>query len=194
MTEIRNVEKRVLHKVTLPIDLKVYNVNVLMQGSSISIVNASKISQSSAEPWIKLPLDLNRPDIDGAVQESSVYIAITLKMLQSCIKTWIYKAYDSDITWTSWQLKSLTTWMFVQNLLQANNKETSNGLVDGYPPLTGRFPAQRDNNVLESIFMSWCFNGISCSQMKAGLVQDCSNSIANALELLQCCTKLSILW
>ena len=27
-----------------------------------------------------------------------------------------------------------------------------------------------------------------------GLVQDCSNSIANALELLQCCTKPSILW
>ena len=25
-----------------------------------------------------------------------------------------------------------------------------------------------------------------------GLVQDCSNSIANALELLQSCTKLSI--
>ena len=27
-----------------------------------------------------------------------------------------------------------------------------------------------------------------------GLVQDCSNSIANALELLQSCTKLSISW
>ena len=27
-----------------------------------------------------------------------------------------------------------------------------------------------------------------------GLVKDCSNSIANALELLQSCTKPSILW
>ena len=27
-----------------------------------------------------------------------------------------------------------------------------------------------------------------------GLVQDCSNSIANALELLQSCTKPSICW
>ena len=27
-----------------------------------------------------------------------------------------------------------------------------------------------------------------------GLVQDCSNSIANAMELLQSCTKLSICW
>ena len=44
-------------------------------------------------------------------------------------------------------------------------------------------------------FIDWCFNNfchLIWYQYINGLVQDCSNSIANALELLQSCTKPSI--
>ena len=46
--------------------------------------------------------------------------------------------------------------------------------------------------------MNWSNNGLISSSTKPltypfnGLVQDCSNSSANALELLQSCTKPSI--
>ena len=44
----------------------------------------------------------------------------------------------------------------------------------------------------------YCYHIQSFGDQIDGLVQDCSNSIANAMELLQCCTKPSklsfILW
>ena len=40
-----------------------------------------------------------------------------------------------------------------------------------------------------SVFFEYCSDVYNIN----GLVQDCSNSIANALGLLQCCTTLSIL-
>ena len=47
--------------------------------------------------------------------------------------------------------------------------------------------------VWEKIYAA--INGYNSSKFDIdGLVQDCSNSIANALELLQSCTKPSILW
>ena len=43
------------------------------------------------------------------------------------------------------------------------------------------------------VTVSW-FNQLQAELQIDGLVQDCSNSIANALELLQSCTKPSKYW
>ena len=57
-----------------------------------------------------------------------------------------------------------------------------------HPPATHRFEQQRVNRV--HIFrVLWSVCGVLYID---GLAQDCSNSIANAMELLQSCTKTSI--
>ena len=53
-------------------------------------------------------------------------------------------------------------------------------------------------NTLQYIQISWLSDNLNdeISELDYfdGLVQDCSNSIGNALELLQSCTKPSIWW
>ena len=93
-----------------------------------------------------------------------------------------------------------------QQLVQANIKTSKHHFTGplweettgDWIPLT-----QRDNNA-ESFSMSWCHHELGVAddvtvpcflQWKLyidGLVQDCSNSSALAMELLQSCTKPSV--
>ena len=59
--------------------------------------------------------------------------------------------------------------------------------VGNPPAVTGGFPSQRASNA-ECTSMSWSHHKIDC------LIQDCSNFIADALELLQSCTNLWRWW
>ena len=49
-----------------------------------------------------------------------------------------------------------------------------------------------DRKIFKSICLKQIFDIMELLVYFDGLVQDCSNSIANALELLQSCTKPSI--
>ena len=90
------------------------------------------------------------------------------------------------------------------------SKLRATGLCAWNSPETGEFPAQKDSNA-ENVFIWWRHHGSGQVQSSHGrhfvilysikyidgIVQDCSNSIANALELLQSYTKpsiYSVLW
>ena len=92
-------------------------------------------------------------------------VIVHSKML-ICLKEWI------DIIWVMDKLMKflivmphgqhgilLVSWLFVQQLVQVDNKEKSNIPItspskEGNPPVTSGFPSQRANNV-DSISMSW---------------------------------------
>ena len=65
----------------------------------------------------------------------------------------IWKHYD-DVTWTSINLKSPTTRLFVEQLMWAHIKETSKSallaLCEGNSLVTGEFPAQMASNAEKS--------------------------------------------
>ena len=86
-----------------------------------------------------------------------------------------------DVTWISWYVKSPVIPVFVQPFIQVYIKENIKvlhywALCEGNPPVTGGFSTQRVSNT-ENVYMSW-------QHHVDGLVQDCSNSIANAVDLL----------
>ena len=89
-------------------------------------------------------------------------------MLQNIYSYFAVKSFYSDVTWALKCSKSLATWLFVQESVLANDKE--NIKVSHY------WPSERATHCQYTQYIS-------------GLVQDCSNSIADALGLLQSCTK-----
>ena len=60
---------------------------------------------------------------------------LTEPMINSMV-CWIH---FNDVTWASWRLKSPSTWLFIQQLVRAKNKETSNSdlrvFCGGNPPV-----------------------------------------------------------
>ena len=143
-----------------------------------------------------------------------LYIAITwdsfTKFRSSCSLTC---RHNSDIIWVLWCLKSQATQLFVPWLVQANIKENiknSTLLVDshhkgpvmwqtfschevimGLTLLSAHIVARfaRASATTMPTFL-WLRSHVPCyANCSEGLVQDCSNSTANALELLQSCTK-----
>ena len=92
-------------------------------------------------------------------------------------------------------LKSLVSRLFAHLFIQAQIKETSKlctSLCEGNPLVISGFPPQRVSNA-ENVSIWWChhvrFWDNEGNFTTDGLAQDCSNSIANALELLQSCTR-----
>ena len=107
------------------------------------------------------------------------------------------------VLWASWHLKSLATQMFIQQLVQASIKATLKLCI------TWLFLREIYQWLVDSPHkgpVMWIV--LSCHDVMMdphhshfpnknphhidGLVQDCSNSSALAMELLQSCTKLSI--
>ena len=72
-----------------------------------------------------------------------------------------YVSHGSDVKWPSWLLELPVNWVFVKQLVQTDNKETSKVYITvpllGEPPVTGGFPTQRHSNV-ENISTWWRHN------------------------------------
>ena len=113
-----------------------------------------------------------------------------------------------DVTSAMKNLKSLATWLFDQKLIQAKSKKLNNT-----GPYWEEFTGDSQVLVLHiwvrsqrcCCLVTWFYYQLIAKPGKKtatlscphpyidGLVQDCSNFIANALELLQSCTK-QLIW
>ena len=116
-----------------------------------------------------------------------------------------YSHSYNDVAWASWHLLSLTTQLFVHQLVQANSKEHQStalqALCDGNRQVTSGFPSQRAINLIrrktnayiyiDILYHSWMF--IPCVWWKFTVTKDCvtwdktwrkSNFIMNLLTLL----------
>ena len=83
----------------------------------------------------------------------------------------------NDVTLSSWRIKSSATRVFVQKLVNFDNKENNN------TPYYWQLDSSHKGPVTWTAFPR--------RHHVDGLVQNCSNSAANALELLQSCTEPS---
>ena len=125
--------------------------------------------------------------------------------------------HQITVIWTSWRLKSPTSRLFVEQLVLGNIKKKVLyywPFGRGKPSVTSGFPSQRASDA-KCISMSrrhvsvsqgiqvklwqydirwWSdsdYRHVTTSYID-GLVQDCSISIAKALDILQSCTELYI--
>ena len=94
--------------------------------------------------------------IDGLVQGRHNSSALAMELHLSCINPLICGNANpySEITWALMHLKSWKTQLFVEKLVQVNNKEIIKSSL--YCPVAGEFPTQRASNTESILSLQGC--------------------------------------